>query len=82
MIFRITVHFGGFSFCAECSSVAAAFRHVEALLFSPMYEGTREAREEACAEYLLMLAEITRGKRDYIENALFRVVGIKRGRRA
>lgn len=81
MKYRITVHFGPFNFAAECGSAAAAFRHVEALIFSPMNEGTQEARETACAEYMLMLADIARGKRDYIENALFRVDGIRGGRR-
>lgn len=81
MIFRITVRFGAFCFCADCSSVAAAFRHCEALFFSPMYDGTKEERENACSELLLILSEIARGRRENIENGFFRVDGIKRGRR-
>lgn len=82
MKYRITVHFGPFNFTTECGSIAAAFRHMEALFFSPMYEATQEQRETACAEYMLLLADIARGKRDYIENALFRLDGIRGGRRA
>lgn len=73
MKYRITVHFGPFSFAAECTSVAAVFRHIEALVFSPMYEGSQEAREAVCAEHMLMLADIARGKHEEIDNALFSV---------
>ena len=79
MKYRITVHFGPFSFSAACESVAAAFRHVEAIVLSPMYK--REDREAICSAALMALADMENGKTLIRENSLFRMEVIREGRR-
>lgn len=79
MKYRITVNFGQYRFSAECESVAAAFRHVEAIVLSTMYQ--REDREAICSAALMALADMENGKTLIRENDLFRMEVIREGRR-
>ena len=81
MKYRITVNFGPYRFTADCENVAVAFHHLEALILSPMFYGTQEIKEEACAGYLLELANLAERRADHFENHLFRVEVIREGRR-
>jgi hypothetical protein len=82
MRFRITVFFGPYAFTVDCDNVAVAFRHIEALILSPMCNDTEGMKQTALEEYLLRLADMARGKVDAIENGagLFRVDRIGRRR--
>ena len=79
--YRITVHFGPYRFSADCGSVAVAFHHIEALILSTMDPGTQEKTEEACGEYLLMLADLADRREERCGNGLFQVEAIREGRR-
>lgn len=81
MKYRITVNFGPYHFATDCESVAVAFHHLEAVILSPMYPGTAEGKEEACAAYLLALADLTERREDHFENHVFKVEAIREGRR-
>ena len=81
MKYRIAVNFGPYRFAADCDNVAVAFRHMEALVFSPMYAGTPEGRAEDCADALLALADLAERRTTFFQMGPFRVEAIRGGRR-
>lgn len=81
MKYRITVHFGRYRFTADCENVAVAFRHVEAIILSPMFTSIYGADNvgRSCAGALMQLAEMERKEREVIWNDVFYVERIREG---
>jgi len=81
MKYRIAVNFGPYRFTADCDNVAVAFRHMEALILSPMYGGTPNGKAEDCADCLLGLADIAERRTAFFQMGPFQVEAIREGRR-
>ena len=63
MRYRITAYFGDYYFSVTVGSMAVAYKHVESIMLSPMYDGFQDNVEPIMDNAMRLLVEMERGTR-------------------